>query len=109
MKWMEPFYTGDIEASEIEGMKKEAEECDMRLYGTRAIIVLPYNKNNLFEIMSFHQLTIPYYKTLDLKAVAFARDKQDAENVLCRIIEDMEKAGKGFKVDEFFKIKKAGE
>ena len=103
MKWMEPFYIGDIDASEIEGMKKQAEDKEFRNYGTRALIVLPFNKSNMFEIMSFHQLAIPYYSTIDLCAVAFAKDKEDAENVLCRIVEDMEKAGKGFDVRSFFK------
>lgn len=103
MKWMEPFYVGEIAAEEINQMKAEAESFDNKQYGNCYLILLPANKNNLFEIMSFHQLAIPYYQTIDLKIVGLAKDKDDATNVVCRIIEDLDKNNSGYNVLDYFK------
>lgn len=102
MQWMEPFYTGDLSEEEIEGMKAEANEGDNKLYGNCYAVTLPFNPKNLFEILSFHQLTIPYYRELNLKVVGLARDKESATNIVCSIIEDMIKSGNEYNVNEFF-------
>lgn len=69
------------------------------------IITLPSNPSNLLDIYNANTLLQPYYQRQDMTAVGLALGKDEAYEVVRRIVADMYSSAQGFDVLKFFNIR----
>lgn len=65
-------------------------------------ITYPTNPDNLLDIFSTGELKYPHYKGLEMKVVGVAKGKENAEEVVRCIVEDMINSPSGLNVQDFF-------
>lgn len=106
MKWMQPLYSLDISPKDMVQIKQKLETYDVEGYGQWYVVIQALNPINMMEILSFHQLCIPYYQNCDIRVVGVAKDYDDAKEIVRRIVEDISVEKYNFNINQYFTAEK---
>ena len=66
------------------------------------LITRPSNDSNLFDILPTAELLFPYYKRQELLVYGIAKGKEEAENLVVSMLEDVYRATDGLCCKEYF-------
>ena len=99
--WSEKLYIGEQAEKNVKKIKNKIEQG--KLVIDVFLITKPSNENNLFDILPTAELKFPYYKKRELLVYGLAKGKEEAEELLLKMLEDIYQATGGFYCKEYFK------
>ena len=98
--WSEKLYIGRQAENNYKKVKKKLERGNpVQGY---FLITRPSNENNLFDILPTTQLLFPYYKRQELLVYGFAKGKEEANELVVSMLEDVYRATDGLWCKEYF-------
>lgn len=100
--WVDRLYLG-------EGFekKRKLERTKRRLNRSRFVlsafvITAPSNRDNLFDILDTKELLFPFLRRRNLTVYGMAKSREEAIQLLVRMVEDIYRETGALKVEEFF-------
>lgn len=99
--WSEKLYIGAQAEKNLNKVQKKLESGKM-LPGY-FLITRPSNERNLFDILPAAELLFPYYKRQELLVYGLARGKEEAEQLVVSMLEDIYRETEGLCCKEYFK------
>ncbi len=99
--WSEKLYIGEQAEKRCEKVKKKLE--NGKLVPGFFLITRPSNESNLFDILPSAELLFPYYKQRELLVYGLAKGKEEAENLVLSMLEDVYRETDGLYCKEYFK------
>ncbi len=99
--WSEKLYIGEQAEKNYEKIKKKIEQG--KLVVDVFLITKPSNEKNLFDILPTAELKFPYYKKRELLVYGLAKGKDEAKELLLKILEDIYQETGGLYCKEYFK------
>ena len=99
--WSEKLYIGEQAEKNYKKIKKKIEQGKLVL--DVFLITKPSNENNLFDILPTTELKFPYYKKRELLVYGLAKGKEEAKELLLKMLEDIYQEAGGFYCKEYFK------
>ena len=99
--WSEKLYIG-------EQAEKKCKKIQKKLENGKAVmgyflITKPSNDKNLFDILPTKELLFPYYKKQNLEVYGLAKGKEEAEELVVSMLEDIYRETDGLCCKEYFK------
>lgn len=98
--WSSCLTIGDGVGKKRERIKRRLEQG--KLVNGIFLITEPSNKENLFDILDTKWLLLPYYKKRNLFVYGLARGKDEAAELVVRMLEEVYRETGEFKVREYF-------
>ncbi|MBP3568304.1 MAG: hypothetical protein J6K04_03970 [Lachnospiraceae bacterium] len=99
--WSDKLYIGEQAEKKAGKVQKKLEAG--RLVNGFFLITRPSNENNLFDILHTKELLFPYYKHKELLVYGLARGKEEAEQLVLAMLEDVYRETDGLCCKEYFK------
>ena len=99
--WSEKLYIGEQAEKNVKKIKNKIEQG--KLVIDVFLITKPSNENNLFDILPTAELKFPYYKKRELLVYGLAKGKDEAKELLLKILEDIYQETGGLYCEEYFK------
>ena len=100
VKWSEKLYIGEQAAKKAEKFRKKIEAG--KLVNGVFLITKPSNGQNLMDILPSKELLFPYYKRRELFVYGLAKGKDEAEELVLTILEDVYRKMDGLCCKEYF-------
>ena len=101
--WSEKLYIGSQAEKHMKKVQKKLKN-DKVVVGF-FLITRPSNSSNLFDILPTAELLFPYYKHQELLVYGLAKGKEEAENLVVSIVEDVYREMNGLYCKEYFDTK----
>ena len=98
--WSEKLYIGSQAEKHVKNVQKKLKSNKMVL--GFFLITRPSNSKNLFDILPTAELLFPYYKQQELLVYGLAKGKEEAENLVVSILEDVYRETNGLYCKEYF-------
>ena len=98
--WSEKLYIGSQAEKSVKKVQKKLEG-GKPVFGF-FLITRPSNSSNLFDILPTTELLFPYYKKQELIVYGIAKGKEEAENLVVSMLEDVYRATDGLCCKEYF-------
>lgn len=100
IRWSQKLYMDKRSSKKKDRLKQliEQEKAAAGVY----LILLAANEANLFDILSSNELLFAHYKRNDSFVVGIAHSRAAAQELLCRIVEDMYRETGRFRTREYF-------
>ncbi len=102
MKWSDKAYIGEGVLEEFNKIRSQIASGDVSDYKNEYAITLAINPDNLLEMIRLRDLSLDYYKSKDPLLVGIASDKDEAIELVRKIIEDVYNTRKDTNVRAFF-------
>lgn len=99
--WSEKLYIGKKAEKNIKRVQKKLE--NGKLVPEYFLITKPSNESNLFDILPTAELLFPYYKRQELLVYGLAKSKEEAEELVVSMLEDVYRETDGLCCKEYFK------
>ncbi|MBR6642648.1 MAG: hypothetical protein IKL28_03190 [Lachnospiraceae bacterium] len=99
--WYEKMYIGEQAEKSFKKIRKKLEN-RKPVFGF-FLITKPSNQQNLFDILPTKELLFPYYKRQELLVYGLAKGKEEAENLVVSMLEDVYRETGGLCCKEYFK------
>jgi len=101
--WSEKLYIGGQAEKNAEKVQKNLEKG--KLVPGYFLITAPSNEQNLLDILPAAELLFPHYKRQELLVYGLAKGKEEAEELVVSILEDVYRETDGLGCKEYFEIK----
>lgn len=98
--WSEKLYVGSQAEKHVKKVQKKLKS-DKVVLGF-FLITRPSNSSNLLDILPTAELLFPYYKQQELLVYGLAKSKEEAENLVVSILEDVYRETNGLCCKEYF-------
>lgn len=99
--WSEKLYIGEQAEKNCKKFQKKLEKG--KLVPGIFLVTRPSNENNLFDILPATELLFPYYKRKELLVYGLAKGKDEAEQLVLSMLEDIYRETDGLCCKEYFK------
>ncbi len=99
--WSDKLYIGEQAEKKSKKIQKKLEAG--KLVNGFFLITKPSNESNLFDILPTKELLFPYYKRKELVVYGLAKGKNEAEQLVLAILEDVYRETDGLCCKEYFK------
>lgn len=99
--WSDRLYLGENVKKNPERLKKKLEKNKLVL-GT-FLITASSNKDDLFDVLDTKDCMFPYYRKKDIIVYGIANGREEALQLVVRILEDVYQETGDLKVGEYFK------
>ncbi len=101
MKFRESLYFGESVKSEHRKLLRELSR-GKRLSGKHILITYAFNGTDLFDLIPVRELYFPYRKKQELFVLGLAADKEEAFEVVSRMVTEVYEATGAFDVRGYF-------
>lgn len=98
--WSEKLYIGSQAEKIFKKVKKKLESGNVVI--GFFLITRPSNESNLFDILPTAELLFPYYKRQELLVYGLAKGREEAENLVVSMLEDVYRETDGLHCKEYF-------
>ena len=98
--WSEKLYIGSQAEKHVKKVQKKLQ--DGKAVLGYFLITRPSNNSNLLDILPTAELLFPYYKNQELLVYGLAKGKEEAENLVVSMLEDVYRETAGLCCKEFF-------
>jgi hypothetical protein len=98
--WSEKLYIGTQAEKHYKKVQKKLES-GKAVVGF-FLITRPSNSSNLFDILPTAELLFPYYRKQELLVYGFAKGKEEAEELVVSMLEDVYRETDGLCCKEYF-------
>ena len=98
--WSEKLYIGSQAEKHVKKVQKKLQ--DGKAVLGYFLITRPSNNSNLLDILPTAELLFPYYKNQELLVYGLAKGKEEAENLVVSMLEDVYRETDGLCCKEFF-------
>lgn len=98
--WSEKLYIGSQAEKHFKKIQKKLEN-GKSVFGY-FLITRPSNSSNLLDILPTAELLFPYYKKQELLVYGLAKGREEAENLVVSILEDVYRETDGLCCKEYF-------
>ncbi len=99
--WSEKLYIGEQAEKKCRKIQKKLE--NGKLVNGYFLITKPSNDSNLLDILPTKELLFPYYKKQKLLVYGLAKGKEEAEELVVSMLEDIYRETDGLCCKEYFK------
>ena len=101
--WSEKLYIGGQAEKHYKTVRKKLD--GGKIIPGFFLIAEPSNKSNLFDILPSEELLFPYHKRREILVYGLAKGKEEAEELVVSMLEDVYRETDGLKCKEYFKTK----
>lgn len=98
--WSEKLYIGSQAEKNVKKVQKKLQ--DGKLVLDYFLITRPSNNSNLLDILPTAELLFPYYKRQNLLVYGLAKGRDEAENLVVSMLEDVYRRTDGLCCKEYF-------
>ena len=98
--WSEKLYIGEQAEKKERKIRKKLEKG--KLVTGFFLITRPSNESNLFDILPTTELMFPYYKQREIFVYGLAKGKEEAEQMVLTMLEDVYRETDGLRCKEYF-------
>ena len=98
--WSEKLYIGSQAEKNLKKVKKKLQNGKAVL--GFFLITRPSNSSNLFDILPTAELLFPYYKKQELLVYGLAKGREEAEELVVSMLEDVYRETDGLCCKEYF-------
>ncbi len=98
--WSEKLYIGSQAEKTFKKVQKKLDN-GKKVLGF-FLVTRPSNSSNLFDILPTAELLFPYYKRQELFVYGLAKGKEEAENLVVSMLEDVYRETDGLHCKEYF-------
>lgn len=99
--WSEKLYIGEQAEKNVKKVQKKLG--NGKLVPGYFLITKPSNESNLFDILPSAELLFPHYKRQELLVYGLAKGKNEAEELVVSMLEDVYRETDGLYCKEYFK------
>lgn len=98
--WSEKLYIGEQAEKKERKIRQKLEKG--KLVTGFFLITRPSNESNLFDILPTTELMFPYHKQREILVYGLAKGKEEAEQMVLTMLEDVYRETDGLRCKEYF-------